>query len=58
LIDFDKSYFRMKSDRWMHKMIDRLRRSFYKIKKINPELNFSGRDWDLLMEGYKTSLKA
>jgi len=52
LIDFDKSYFRMKSEVWMQKMLTRLKRSFVKLKNEKQELNFSDKNWTSLIEGY------
>ncbi len=55
LIDFDKSYFRMKQKSWMDKMLARLKRSFYKFKKDTPGYNFSENNWEQLLEGYNDS---
>ena len=52
LIDFDKSYFRMKKESWMQQMLERLKRSLDKFKNNSNDYHFSDENWTNLMAGY------
>ena len=52
LVDFDKGYLRETQRSWQLANMNRLRRSFNKLKQQNPVFNFTERDWDTLIAGY------
>jgi 3-deoxy-D-manno-octulosonic acid kinase len=52
LIDFDRAEFREQNPNWRESNLSRLRRSFDKLKGLNPSFNFSEENWAALMSGY------
>lgn len=54
LIDFDKGELRSPSDRpWQQQNLQRLLRSFNKLKKRSPPMHFGTQQWQQLIEGYR-----
>jgi 3-deoxy-D-manno-octulosonic acid kinase len=54
LIDFDRGRLRQPGA-WQQRNLTRLHRSLQKIKRLDPALQYSERNWDALLEGYFSS---
>lgn len=52
LVDFDKGELRNTERSWQLKNMQRLKRSFDKLKNRQPTFNFQDSDWATLMSGY------
>ena len=51
MLDFDKGSLRQPGP-WQQQTLDRLHRSLQKIRKLDPRLHCSSRNWNTLLEGY------
>jgi len=51
MLDFDKGSLKSPGP-WQQQTLSRLHRSLHKIKNLEPKLNFSGTNWEQLLEGY------
>jgi 3-deoxy-D-manno-octulosonic acid kinase len=52
VLDFDRGRIRSRG-RWEGKVLTRLRRSLLKIQRQRPNVHFSERDWEALLEAYE-----
>ena len=55
LIDFDKGGIRHLGDAWKAANLARLQRSLQKFNSLNAVFHFNQGDWNVLLEGYKSS---
>ena len=54
LIDFDKCEQRLAANDWQQANLDRLHRSFNKEKGLDSKFEFEAKNWQWLLEGYKS----